>query len=292
MTTSNNPIIQTLCIIGTGLIGGSFARALRKSNAVEHIIGAGRDEGRLLEAKKLGVIDSFELDLASAVKKSDVVLISVPLGAMKSVMSQIKAAVTDKTIITDAGSAKQSVIANMQEVFGHLPENFVPGHPIAGTEKSGVAASFAELYEKRKVILTPTATSNAKSVDIVSELWRRCGADVVCMDAQHHDEILAATSHLPHMLAYALVDCLANLDDKKEVFTYAAGGFRDFTRIASSDPEMWQDICVANKKDLVAIIDKFSDELGKLRDAVNNEDSEYMKALFSRAKKARDTFCG
>ena len=284
-------VINKLCIIGVGLIGGSLARALRKAGVVKEVIGAGRDEAHLKRANELGVIDTFNTNLADAVIGADVIVLAVPLGAMQRVMTQIKGYLSDDAVLTDVGSAKTSVINDAQTVFGHLPVNFVPGHPIAGTEQNGVEASFAELYENRRVIVTPHAQSNKTAINKVKAMWQACGADVVEMNPSHHDEILAATSHLPHMLAYTLVDVLARMDDSQEIFDFAAGGFRDFTRIASSDPNMWHDICLANHDALVPVLEKFSDELRLLADAVRKGDSDFIKEIFTRAKQARDKFC-
>jgi prephenate dehydrogenase len=282
--------IHRLCVIGVGLIGGSLARALRKAKCVDVIVGVGRDKAHLQHAKSLGVIDECETDIATAVRHADVVVVAVPLGAMQACFSALKYAVSDSTIITDVGSAKQSVLTAMQSAWGKLPPNFIPGHPIAGTEQSGVDASFAELFSQRRVILTPHAQSAAMAMTLVQQMWQHCGAQVTIMEAQHHDEVLAATSHLPHMLAYALVDTLARMNDRQEIFTYAAGGFRDFTRIASSDPQMWHDICLANREALAKMLRLFSTDLQRLCEAVERGDGEYLKTTFSRAKAARDQF--
>ena len=284
-------IIQRLCIIGVGLIGGSLARALKKAGAVGEVIGVSRDVTHLKKAEKLGVIDSFETDIAAAVKGCDMVVLAVPLGAMQSVFEKIAPVITSEMIITDVGSAKASVIKSAKTVFNPLPETLVPGHPIAGTEKSGVEASFAELYENRRIIITPLETSSNVAIEKVRNMWQACGAEVVETTVEHHDEVLAATSHLPHMLAYSLVDTLAKMDSKNEIFNFAAGGFRDFTRIASSDPDMWHDICLANSDALVKMIKRFSDDLQQLSNAIEKNDSVYLRETFSRAKKARDEFC-
>ena len=284
-------LINRLCVIGVGLIGGSLARALKKAGAVSEVVGAGRDVAHLEKAKELGVIDHLETDISHAVKGCDMVVLAVPLGAMQSVFEQIAPVMTDDMIITDVGSAKGSVVKAAQLAFNTTPETLVPGHPIAGTEKSGVEASFAELYQNRRIILTPLETSSSDAVSKVRSMWQACGAEVVETSIEHHDEVLAATSHLPHMLAYSLVDTLAKMDEKKEIFDFAAGGFRDFTRIASSDPDMWHDICISNKDALVKMIKKFSDDLQLLSNAIENNDSEYLKETFERAKKARDEFC-
>ncbi|MDH5599692.1 MAG: prephenate dehydrogenase/arogenate dehydrogenase family protein [Gammaproteobacteria bacterium] len=284
-------MIQRLCVIGVGLIGGSLARGLKKAGVVTEVVGAGRNVAHLEKAKELGVIDSFETDISQAVKGCDMVVLAVPLGAMQSVFEQISSVITEEMIITDVGSAKASVVKAAQQAFKSLPDTLVPGHPIAGTEKSGVEASFAELFDNRRIILTPLETSSSEAVSKVRKMWQACGADVVETSIEHHDEVLAATSHLPHMLAYSLVDTLAKMDEKKEIFDFAAGGFRDFTRIASSDPEMWHDICISNKDALVTMIKKFTDDLELLAKAIEANDSVYLKEIFSRAKKARDEFC-
>jgi prephenate dehydrogenase len=284
--------IGKLCIIGVGLIGGSVARALRECNCVDSIVGAGRNQENLQRAEALGVVDAYTLDLSKAVEGADVVLVAVPLGAMHHVFEQIKPHLSPHTIVTDVGSAKQSVIEAVQQTFNDLSAMFVPGHPIAGTEKSGVEASFAELFQHRRVILTPGAQTDKAALGKVKLLWQACGAQVMEMDPVHHDAVLAATSHLPHMLAYALVDTLARMDDSQEIFDYAAGGFRDFTRIASSDPLMWHDICLANREQLVKVMRAFSDDLHRICDAMEQGDSEFLKSTFTRAKNARDKFCG
>ena len=287
----NQKLINKLCIIGVGLIGGSLARALKKAGAVGEVVGAGRDVAHLEKAKALGVIDQFETDISLAVDGCDMVVVAVPLGAMQSVFEKIAPVITNDMIITDVGSAKGSVVKAAQAAFNVIPETLVPGHPIAGTEKSGVEASFAELYENRRIIITPLETSSVTAISKVRSMWQACGADVVETTIEHHDEVLAATSHLPHMLAFSLVDTLANMDAKNEIFDFAAGGFRDFTRIASSDPDMWRDICLANSDALVKMINKFSNDLQLLSKAIENNDSDYLKETFSRAKKARDEFC-
>jgi len=284
-------VINKLCIIGVGLIGGSLARALKKSGAVGEVIGSGRNTAHLEKAKSLGVIDAFETDISLAVKGCDMVVVAVPLGAMQSVFEKIAPVITSDMIITDVGSAKGSVVKAAQAAFKTIPETLVPGHPIAGTEKSGVEASFPELYENRRIIITPLETSSTDAISKVRSMWNACGAEVVETTIEHHDEVLAATSHLPHMLAFSLVDTLAKMDAKNEIFDFAAGGFRDFTRIASSDPEMWRDICLANGDALVEMIKKFSADLQLLSTAIEKNDSTYLKDTFSRAKKARDEFC-
>jgi prephenate dehydrogenase len=285
-------MIDRLCIIGVGLIGGSLARALKTTGACKEVVGYGRNAASLKKALQLGVIDRFETKLYPAVKGSDIVVICVPVGAMKDVFCQLAPLLTQDMIVTDVGSSKRSVVEAAQTAFGYLPANFVPGHPIAGTEQSGVEASFAELYHGRRVILTPVAETDHKAVEAVQSMWQKAGAVVTKMQVDHHDEVLAATSHLPHLLAFTLVESLARMDEKAEIFEYAAGGFRDFTRIASSDPVMWHDICLANAKELLNMLNRFSADLEKLRKAIKEGDSQYIMSVFQTAKQARDRFCG
>ncbi|MBB1126410.1 prephenate dehydrogenase [Thiospirillum jenense] len=283
-------MIARLAVIGVGLIGGSLARALRAADQVQDIIGCGRSLDNLLLARELGVIDAYTHDPATAVRDADLVFIASPLGAMREIFSQIKDVLRPETVITDGGSVKGSVVADAQAVFGHVPPNFVPGHPIAGTERSGVAASFPELFRNRRVILTPLAETDAQALARVTALWQAAGAEVSVMSVAHHDEVLAATSHLPHMLAFGLVDLLAQMQNNAEVFRYAAGGFRDFTRIASSNPVMWRDICLANRHALSDMLACFSHEMTELAATIRNGDGEHLLDIFTRAKAARDRF--
>ncbi len=282
------PLIHRLCIIGVGLIGGSLARALRQAGEVGEVIGCGRNEDNLRAAIRLGVVDRYYTDPVDAVAGADVVVMAVPLGAMEPVLRAIAPHLAPGCVVTDVGSAKGSVVADVERVYGYMSPNFVPGHPIAGTEKSGVEASFATLFHGRRVILTPVAGTTAVAHHLVRRMWELTGAEVVDMDVRHHDAVLAATSHLPHMLAYTLVDTLARLDDRAEIFRYAAGGFRDFTRIASSDPRMWHDICVANREQLLKMIELFGADLERLATAIRNDDRAAVLATFERAKTARD----
>ena len=283
-------MIERLCIIGVGLIGGSLARALREAGACQEVVGAGRNAGNLQTAVDLGVIDRYATDLAEAVSGADMVVVCVPLGAMEGVFSAIKGQLAEHVVLTDAGSAKGSVIEAARRVFGRVPDFFVPGHPIAGTEQSGVAASFPGLYRDRRVILTPLPETSANAIDRVRDMWTATGAQVVTMDPVHHDAVLAATSHLPHVLAYSLVDTLAKLDDTSEVFEYAAGGFRDFTRIASSDPVMWRDICLANGDAIQLMIEHYIADLQGLNQAVKNHDGPRLLEIFTSAKQVRDRY--
>jgi len=285
-------MIQRLCIIGVGLIGGSLARALREAAYVKEIVGFSRSAEHLQKAVDLGVIDRYHTDARKAVQDADMVFVSVPLGAMAAVFEAIKDALADAAVVTDGGSAKASVVEAVKKAVGRMPAWFVPGHPIAGTERSGVEASFADLYKGRRIILTPTAETDTEAVKKVRAMWEAAGASVNEMDVEHHDEVLAATSHLPHMLAFALVESLARMSEQREIFEYAAGGFRDFTRIASSDPVMWRDICLANRGALLAMVENFRDDLDDLTSAIRDQDAERVLKIFQDAKAARDAFAG
>jgi prephenate dehydrogenase len=283
-------VIERLCIIGAGLIGGSLARALRAADYCREVVGCSRNPAHLQQAVELGVIDRYETDPARAVAGADMVLVAVPLGAMEPVFRALRGHLPAGAAITDVGSAKASVIEAARRGFGELPATFVPGHPIAGTEQSGVAASFPELFRDRRVILTPLEQTSTQATARVRAMWEAAGAVVDEMNPAHHDTVLAATSHLPHVLAFALVDSLTRLGESDEIFRYAAGGFRDFTRIASSDPVMWRDICLANGDAILQMIDRFSADLQQLADAVRQHDGETLQAVFASAKQARDRY--
>jgi len=285
-------LIKQLAIIGVGLIGGSLARILRKMDACGEIVGCGRNLDNLEKAIELGVIDHYETDIKKAVAQADMVIVAVPLGAMANVFATMQDALLPDAIITDVGSAKGCVLEDAQKNLGTHYSRFVAGHPIAGTEKSGVTASFAELFTHRRVILTPTAETDKQAHEKVTQMWQLAGAEVVDMVVEHHDEVLAATSHLPHVLAYSLVHTLAEMEDRIEIFRYAAGGFRDFTRIASSDPKMWHDICLANKEAVLKILAQFNQDLAQLGQAIEQENSHEIMNIFNRAKTSRDEFNG
>jgi len=283
-------VIRRLAVIGVGLIGGSLARALREAGEVKEIVGCGRSRENLEKAVELGVIDRYSHDVGEAVKGADMIFVGVPLGAMKGVFEAMKGHLADDAILTDGGSAKGSVVRDATEAFGELPRRFVPGHPIAGTEKNGVEASFSTLYRNRRVILTPLAGTDPDAVARVRAMWEACGAEVTEMPVEHHDEVLAATSHLPHMLAFGLVDALARMKENDEIFRYAAGGFRDFTRIASSNPVMWRDICIANAPALSHMLAAFADEMKDLAETIAAGDGDHLLEIFERAKAARDRY--
>lgn len=283
-------MIDRLCIVGTGLIGGSLARDLKRLGEVGEVVGSSRRVANLRRAVDLGVIDRFDVDVARAAAGADMIVVAVPLGAVPAVLERIGDAVDGDAIVTDVGSAKGHVVEAARAAFGSRLPRFVPAHPIAGTEHSGVDASVERLFERRRVIVTPIAETDGGAIERVSEMWRTVGAEVIEMGVAHHDEVLADTSHLPHMLAYTLMDVLGRRKERAEIFEFSAGGLRDFTRIASSDPQMWHDICLANRGAMVAAIERFSAELDQLTDAIRNGDGEFVRSIFARAKSIRDRY--
>ena len=283
-------MIRKLCIVGVGLIGGSLARALREAGGCQEIVGSSRDAGHLQRAVDLGVIDRYELNLARAVDGADMVVACVPMGAMEAVFRAISSHLSSDAVLTDAGSSKVSVVKAAKAAFGTCPPNFVPAHPVAGTENSGVGASFASLYRGRRVIVTPTETSSREATRRVKEMWAATGAELSEMAPEQHDLVLAATSHLPHLLAYNLVDVLGRMEQSQEIFKYAAGGFRDFSRIASSDPTMWHDICIANGPAILEALRSYQADLAAIEKAIENADSEYLYEVFTRSKSLRDRY--
>lgn len=281
-------MINKLAIIGVGLIGGSLARALRDAGHAREIVGHGRGIGNLQRAVELGVIDRVETTLPAAVREADMVVLATPVGSMKKILQALAPYLAPDAVVTDVGSVKGVIAEAARKVLGKRFASFVPGHPIAGTERSGVEASFASLYVGRRVVLTPLPETSAEAVTRVRAMWQAAGAEVAIMTAEHHDTVLAATSHLPHLLAYALVDMLARQDDNREIFSYAAGGFRDFTRIAASDPAMWRDISLANRDAIVHLLKQYRREIEGLIKAIADGDGEALHTLFARAKAARD----
>jgi prephenate dehydrogenase len=282
-------MIKHLAIIGVGLIGGSLALALKKAGLVEQVTGYSRSQAARDEALALGIIDNTAESLAEAVTDADMVFVAVPMGAMQAVFEQLAPHLKPQTIVTDGGSAKQQVIDAARQALGNKFDYFVPGHPIAGTEKSGPSAAFAELYQQHRVVLTPVAETNKSALEKVRQMWQQAGADVFEMEVEHHDVVLAATSHLPHVLAFNLVGMLAQREDCDEVLRYAAGGFRDFSRIASSDAVMWRDICLGNRGAILELLQQYRSGLDKIEQAIRQDDGDYLIDIFGRAKKARDT---
>ena len=286
-TAVRKPKIGKLVVIGVGLIGGSFALALKKAKAVKHVVGVGRTKKNLDSALALGVIDEASRDAAIAVRDADLVLIGTPVGQMPEVMAQIAPALGPRTIVTDGGSTKQDVIAYAKRFLGEHFERFVPAHPIAGTEKSGAAAAFPELFRDRNLILLPQQETKASAVRLVRSAWEACGARILKLDAGTHDEIFAAVSHLPHVIAFALVSMLAKRRDAAELLGHSGGGLRDTVRIAGSSPEMWRDICIANRDPILAALDGYLSDLEAMRGMVEASDGPGLAVKFSTARNAR-----
>lgn len=287
---SNSYSYNRLAILGLGLMGGSLAAGLRKAGQVERVVAWGRRESSLQQGLELGYIDAYTLDLAEAVSEADMVVIATPTLVAEEVLVQLKELLTPGKVFTDVASVKGNLLRRARQLWGEEPANFVLAHPIAGSEASGVAAARADLFSAHRVILTPTKTTDPAATTTVESMWMAVGAEVVQMDVDRHDQVLAATSHLPHLLAFSLVNLLSSQDSQQDIFRFAAGGFRDFTRIASSDPRMWHDISLANKDALLLMMDAFSEQLAQLRDAIEKGESDRILESFSSAKQARDRF--
>ena len=282
--------IPKIAIIGLGLIGCSWVKALKTAKSAGSVSGFDRNVDSMQQALQAGLIDDYSLDIGDVVRDADFIIISVPILAVAEVLEQIKPLIGEKTILTDVGSVKGNISNDVTRVLGEEFDRFVLGHPIAGSERSGVSAADENLFKHHKVILTPEQRTSERALDLVTDAWELTGAVVELMSVRHHDEVLAATSHLPHLLAYSLVDTLANNHENKDIFNYAAGGFRDFTRIASSSPIMWRDIFVGNKDEVLKALDLFTADLQQLREVVASEDKTQMMGTFTRAKAARDHF--
>lgn len=282
--------IHKLALFGVGLIGGSVALALKQAGAVGEVVGVGRSAANLVHAINLGIIDRIAVDAADAVRDADVVLLAVPVGQMACIMQTIAPHLAAHAIVTDAGSTKQDVAALMQRHLGAHLAHCVPAHPIAGAELSGASAARADLYQSKNLVLTPLAATHPDAIARVTAMWQACGANISRMSAAEHDAIFAAVSHLPHLLAFALVDMIAQRDNADQLFGFAASGFRDFTRIAGSSPEMWRDIALANQPALLAELEAYQAQLDKLREALANLDSAALNQVFSNAQQARQSW--
>ena len=274
-------------IFGVGLIGASFARGLKAAKAADEIIGFGRTPKSLKAAYDLGIIDEVGINPGADVREADLILVATPVGQMPDIFQRIAPYLGANTIVTDAGSTKSDVVEAARTAFGNKIGQFVPGHPIAGAETSGAAASRADLYQGRKVVLTPLLENTVEDIEKVKRAWELCGADVRILDADTHDRVFAAVSHLPHLLAYALVDEFARRPNADQLFDYAAAGFRDFTRIAASHPEMWRDISLANRTALLAELDRYGAALMRIRQALVNSDGEALASIYANARDAR-----
>ncbi|WP_455597956.1 prephenate dehydrogenase/arogenate dehydrogenase family protein, partial [Acinetobacter pecorum] len=287
----SQPLFEKVAFIGLGLIGSSLARVIKAEHLANDIVASTRSQKTLEDAKALGLISQGYADPVEAVKGADLIVLALPVRATQKVLETIKPHLAEGTIITDVGSTKGNVVDAAKAVFGEaLPAGFVPGHPIAGAEHTGVHAGKVDLFANHKVILTPLPTSAAWAVDKLIQLWQAAKAEVICMDVEKHDEVLAHTSHLPHLMAFNLVEQLAKREDNLDIFRYAAGGFRDFSRIAASDPQMWHDIFFANKKAILNAVDGFEAQLAIIRKLIEDEDSQALMGLLGHAQAARQHF--
>ena len=289
----SKPIVNRLVVIGLGLIGSSLAAAAREKGLANQVIGISRRTSTVEMALKMGIIDRGEASLtaiASELDAGDLLVIGVPTLAVSKVLQDCADLLSSEVTITDVASVKGSVIKAAMDVYGLVPRQLVPGHPIAGSEKNGVTAFNPHLFADHRVILTPDTATGEHHLQRVTDIWSAVGATVTSMDVLEHDEILAATSHLPHFLAYSLVDTLASMGDNREIFRYAAGGFRDFTRIAASDPVMWRDIALANRESILVILDKVMGNFQEMRSAIDGGDQDYLMDVFTRARDARNHF--
>ncbi|NNM79316.1 MAG: prephenate dehydrogenase/arogenate dehydrogenase family protein [Gallionella sp.] len=282
--------MKKIVIFGVGLIGGSFALALRKAGAVKEIVGFGRSTATLEQAKQFGIIDRIGADVAREVADADMVLLATPVGQMADIMACIAPHLGAHTLVTDGGSTKSDVVAAARANMGDKIAQFVPAHPIAGAEKSGATSALADLYQGKKVVLTPLPENSPEAVLGVRKAWETCGAVVSELSAQQHDKVFAAVSHLPHLLSFALVHDLAQRDNKDQLLSFAASGFRDFTRIAASSPEMWRDICLANREALMGELQQYAAELYVLHQAVENNDAAKLQEIFSLAREVRSAW--
>ena len=281
------PLFKKIVIFGVGLIGGSFALALRKANAVTEVVGFGRSATNLQQARQLGIIDHIGQDIAAEVSDADLILLATPVGQMAELMARIAPHLRKHTLVTDGGSTKRDVVRDAYAQLGNKIAQFVPAHPIAGAEQSGATAAGSDLYEGKKVILTPLPENSPEAIARVRHAWELCGAMVSELSPTQHDEIFAAVSHLPHLLSFALVHDLAQRDNRDLLLSFAASGFRDFTRIAASSPEMWRDICMANRDALLKELQIYIAELNQMSTALAAGDAAQLERTFRAASEVR-----
>lgn len=285
--------IAKLVVIGVGLIGGSFALALRRGGATSNVLGIGRGKANLDTARRLGLVDrtlTVEEHWTQELRDADLVFVATPVGEMPGLFATLGRHLGVNTIVTDAGSTKQNVIEAARQHLGSALPRFVPGHPIAGTEHSGAAAAFEALFRERQVVLTPLPETDARALEFVTGCWERCGASVRRLDAARHDAILSAVSHLPHVLAFALMSELASRTDAAECFDLAGTGLRDLTRLAASHAGMWRDVCLANRDALRRDIARYRQELDRIEGLLGRCDAEALETLFARARSAREAW--
>ena len=283
-------MINKITIIGIGLIGGSLARALKEKNLAKTVFGYGRDCSRLEEAKKHNIIDDYSTQIEEAVNHADIIVIATPVGTFRNIFSEVKPLIVDDVIISDVGSTKTNIVDIAKEILGDKSQCFVPAHPIAGKEKSGFEASDGNLYNGKKVIITPIEDNSSESIQVIESMWKNVGAEVDFMSPQSHDDLLGMTSHLPHMLAFSLVNYL--VDQNPSASIYAGGGFKDFSRIASGDAVMWRDICLQNKDKIITHLRGYQSTVEELIDAIDQEERDKLELLFATAKKTRDSWIG
>ena len=283
-------MIKKITIIGVGLIGGSLAKAIKNNNLAEVVFGFGRNLSRLEVAQKSNIIDQYSIDISEALDGASIVVIATPVGTFESILRELKPYITEGMIITDVGSTKTGIAKSAREILVEMASCFVPAHPIAGKEKSGFESSDEELFINKKVIITPLEINTDKTINSLKKLWEDVGADVDFMSAESHDELLGMTSHLPHMLAFSLVNYLITQNPSASI--YAAGGFKDFSRIASGDAVMWRDICLNNRDQIIAHIKSYQETLSALVDAIDNQDKDKLESFFRDAKTTRDSWVG
>jgi len=283
-------MINKITIIGVGLIGGSLAKALKEKNLAKNVFGFGRDHSRLEEAKKCNIIDNYSTDIEEAVNQADIIVIATPVGTFQNIFNEVKPLIDDNVIISDVGSTKTNIVDIAKEVLGAKSQCFVPAHPIAGKEKSGFEASDGSLYHGKKVIITPIEGNLTESIQVIDSMWKNVGAEVDFMSPESHDDLLGMTSHLPHMLAFSLVNYL--VDQNPSASIYAGGGFKDFSRIASGDAVMWRDICLQNKDQIISHLKGYQSTVDELIVAIDEEDVVKLELLFATAKKTRDSWIG
>ncbi len=279
---------ERVAVIGVGLIGGSFALGLKAAGRCSSVVGVGRNPDNMRVASERGIIDIVEADAAEAVRGADLVLVATPVAQFEQLFARIVSNLSPSALVMDAGSTKQDVVAAARAALGNRISQFVPAHPIAGAEHSGAAAAKADLFHKKRVVLAPLEENSPQLVELAAIAWEACGARISRMTPAEHDAVFAAVSHLPHFLAYALVHEYAGRANQEQLFGYAAGGFRDFTRIASSHPEMWRDICVANREALVAELDRYVDKLQAMRIPLMTGDGAALEEVFGEARDARN----
>ena len=283
-------MLNKITIIGVGLIGGSLAKAIKENQLANKVCGYGRDQSRLEKAKNTNIIDELSTNIDEAVKGADIVVIATPVGTFKQILEAIEPLITEQVIISDVGSTKTNIVKIVNEVLGEKSKCFVPAHPIAGKEKSGFEVSVPDLFKDKKTIITPLENNAPESIKVIHDMWTGTGAEVDYLSPESHDELLGMTSHLPHMLAFSLVNYLVSQSPNASI--YAGGGFKDFSRIASGDAVMWRDICIHNKEQIIDHLKGYQSTLSELIDAIDDDDSKRLEMLFTTAKNTRDSWVG